>query len=98
MKQDKIKRNFPTTDEEMKEFLATMKPVKLPEKYETPDWLFEQNHGTPSRTTARQSRHGLGGYLTLWLNKVFLTRRTNDTKSCKLRLRIARNQLSKMWL
>ena len=47
MKQDKIKRDFPTTDEEMKEFLATTKPVKLPEKYKTLDWLFKDKDFTP---------------------------------------------------
>lgn len=34
---------FPTTDEEIREFFETTPPVKLPEKYETPDWIFEQN-------------------------------------------------------
>lgn len=42
MKQDKNKRDFPTTDEEMREFLETTPPVKVPKKYEKPDWLFEE--------------------------------------------------------
>lgn len=42
MKQDKNKRDFPTTDEEMETFLKTTPPVKVPEKYETPDWIFER--------------------------------------------------------
>ena len=33
---------FPTTDEEMEEFLATHPKVKAPDKYKTPDWLFKQ--------------------------------------------------------
>lgn len=35
--------DFPTTDEETRDFIESSKPVKLPEKYETPDWIFEQN-------------------------------------------------------
>ena len=33
---------FPTTDEEMEEFLATHPKVEAPDKYKTPDWLFKQ--------------------------------------------------------
>lgn len=36
--------DFPTTDEEIREFFESSQPVKLPEKYETPDWIFEQNN------------------------------------------------------
>ena len=42
MKQDKNKRDFPTTDAEMRKFLETTPPVKVPKKYETLDWLWEQ--------------------------------------------------------
>lgn len=42
MKQEKSKKDFPTTDEEMREFLETTPPVKVPKKYEKPDWLFEE--------------------------------------------------------
>lgn len=38
-----MKEHFPTTDEEMKTFLETHPMVEVPEKYKTPDWLFEQN-------------------------------------------------------
>jgi len=34
--------NFPTTDEEMAEFLATHPKIKVPEKYKNPDWLFKK--------------------------------------------------------
>ena len=34
--------DFPTTDEEMKEFLATHPKVEVPERYKNPDWVFEQ--------------------------------------------------------
>ena len=34
--------NFPTTDEQMKEFLATHPKIKVPEKYKNPDWLFKK--------------------------------------------------------
>ncbi len=35
--------DFPTTDEEMAKFLATHPKVELPEKYKTPDWMFEKS-------------------------------------------------------
>lgn len=34
--------DFPTTDEQMKEFLATHPKVEVPDKYKTPDWLFKK--------------------------------------------------------
>ena len=34
--------DFPTTDEEMKAFLATHPKVEVPERYKKPDWVFEQ--------------------------------------------------------
>lgn len=34
--------DFPTTDEQMKEFLATHPKIKVPEKYKNPDWLFKK--------------------------------------------------------
>lgn len=40
--------NFPTTDEQIKEFLATHPKIEVPEKYKNPDWLFkklEQSEG-----------------------------------------------------
>ena len=36
-------KDFPTTDEEMAKFLATHPKVELPEKYKTPDWMFEKS-------------------------------------------------------
>ena len=36
-------KDFPTTDEEIKHFLATHPKVELPEKYKTPDWIFENS-------------------------------------------------------
>lgn len=42
MKQDKNKRDFPTTDAEMRKFLETTPLVKVPKKYETPDWIFKK--------------------------------------------------------
>ena len=36
-------KDFPTTDEEMAKFLATHPKVELPEKYKTPDWIFEKS-------------------------------------------------------
>lgn len=34
--------DFPTTDEQIKEFLATHPKVDVPQKYKTPDWLWKQ--------------------------------------------------------
>lgn len=34
--------DFPTTDEQIKEFLATHPKIKVPEKYKNPDWLFKK--------------------------------------------------------
>lgn len=34
--------DFPTTDEQVKEFLATHPKIKVPEKYKNPDWLFKK--------------------------------------------------------
>lgn len=33
--------DFPTTDEQVKEFLATHPKIEVPEKYKSPDWLFK---------------------------------------------------------
>lgn len=38
--------DFPTTDEQMKEFLATHPKVEVPEKYKNPDWLFKKQEQT----------------------------------------------------
>lgn len=35
--------DFPTTDEQVKEFLATHPKIKVPEKYKNPDWLFKKH-------------------------------------------------------
>ncbi len=35
--------DFPTTDEEMAKFLATHPKAELPERYKTPDWMFEKS-------------------------------------------------------
>lgn len=35
-------QDFPTTDEQIKEFLATHPKIKVPEKYKNPDWLFKK--------------------------------------------------------
>ena len=37
-----MKEKFPTTDAEMKKFLATHKKVEVTEKYKTLDWLFKK--------------------------------------------------------
>ena len=37
-------KDFPTTDEEMREFLATTEPVEVPEKYKTPDFIFDDTN------------------------------------------------------
>ena len=34
--------DFPTTDEEVEKALSTIPKVELPDKYKTPDWLFEK--------------------------------------------------------
>lgn len=34
--------DFPTTDEQVKEFLAVHPKIEVPEKYKNPDWLFEK--------------------------------------------------------
>ena len=34
--------DFPTTDEQIKEFLAIHPKIKVPEKYKNPDWLFKK--------------------------------------------------------
>lgn len=36
-------KDFPTTDEEMKQFLATHPKVEAPDRYKTPDWMFEKS-------------------------------------------------------
>lgn len=36
-------KDFPTTVEEMKQFLATHPKVEVPEKYKTPDWMFDKS-------------------------------------------------------
>lgn len=41
--------DFPTTDEQMKEFLATRPKIKVPEKYKNPDWLFKKQDDSPGR-------------------------------------------------
>lgn len=38
---DSLQQDFPTTDEQVKEFLATHPKIKMPEKYKNPDWLFK---------------------------------------------------------
>ena len=35
-------KDFPTTDKEMADFLATHKPVQVPDKYKTADWIFKE--------------------------------------------------------
>ena len=35
-------QDFPTTDEQVKEFLAIHPKVEVPDKYKTPDWLFKK--------------------------------------------------------
>ena len=40
--QEQPVKDFPTTDEEMQHFLATHKPVQVPEKYKTADWIFKE--------------------------------------------------------
>jgi hypothetical protein len=37
-----VLQDFPTTDEEMQHFLATHKPVQVPDKYKTPDFIFQE--------------------------------------------------------
>lgn len=34
--------DFPTTDEQVKEFFATHPKIEVPEKYKNPDWLFKK--------------------------------------------------------
>lgn len=34
--------DFPTTDEQIKEFLATHPKIEVPEKYKNPDWLLKK--------------------------------------------------------
>ncbi|MBR1436155.1 MAG: hypothetical protein IJ584_13715 [Bacteroidales bacterium] len=34
--------DFPTTDEQVKEFLAAHPKIEVPEKYKNPDWLFKK--------------------------------------------------------
>ena len=38
----KKQSDFPTTDDQIKEFLATHPEIKVPEKYKNPDWLFKK--------------------------------------------------------
>ena len=40
--QEQPVKDFPTTDEEMQHFLATHKPVQVPDKYKTVDWVFDE--------------------------------------------------------
>lgn len=40
-------RLFPTTDREMELFLEQTDSVTLPEKYQTPDFIFEENVQVP---------------------------------------------------
>lgn len=37
-----MKKDFPTTDKEVNEFLATCPEVEVPEKYKTPDFVFNK--------------------------------------------------------
>ena len=39
--------DFPTTDEQMEEFLATHPKIKVPEKYKNPDWLLKKQEQRP---------------------------------------------------
>lgn len=39
---EKPSEDFPTSDEEMAKFLATHPKVEVPEKYKTPNWLFDK--------------------------------------------------------
>ena len=40
---------FPTTDREMEHFLDQTDPVTLPEKYQTPDFIFEEDVHVPMK-------------------------------------------------
>lgn len=40
--EEKPSEDFPTSDEEMAKFLATHPKVEVPEKYKTPNWLFDK--------------------------------------------------------
>ena len=43
---------FPTTDREIEHFLEQTEPVTLPEKYQTPDFIFEEDvHALVKRTS-----------------------------------------------
>lgn len=42
LEKQKEQPDFPTTDEQMKEFLATHPKIKVPEKYKNPDWLLKK--------------------------------------------------------
>ena len=42
LEKQKEQKDFPITDEEVKELLGNTPPVEVPEKYKTPDWLFEK--------------------------------------------------------
>lgn len=45
---------FPTTDREVELFLANTEPETLPEKYQTPDFVFQEaSHSTATTTNIR---------------------------------------------
>ncbi len=54
--EEKPSEDFPTSDEEMAKFLATHPKVEVPEKYKTPNWLFDKQHSEDLEEAA--SREG----------------------------------------
>ena len=49
-------QDFPTTDEQVKEILATHPKVEVPNKYKTPDWLWKKQE-QPEVDLEKAARH-----------------------------------------
>jgi len=62
--------DFPTTDEQIKEFLANHPKIKVPEKYKNPDWLFKQQEqpevDLEEEVKRWKNKHGVVGMDDLW--------------------------------
>lgn len=58
--EEKPSEDFPTSDEEMAKFLATHPKVEVPEKYKTPNWLFDKQHSEDLEEAAGKyaDKHG----------------------------------------
>ena len=59
MQEAERKADFPTTDEEVKDFLNNTPKVDVPEKYKTPEWLFNKLEMTCASETCAYRGKGI---------------------------------------